>query len=603
MSAFPSLRNVLFRASGHLLAFAIVASLAGGAASVGLIATINRALATPADQLTALGLRFAALAVAVLLCRTAALMLFVRLNQTVLASLREHIAGRLLASPYAELERVGPGRGLALLGEDTNQVATLLVALPFVVMNGTIVLGCLAYLAYLSWQVFLFALVAVLTGSICYRLSRKRSQHYLRDAGKWHDVLIERFGAIFAGAKELKLHRQRREAFASGPLAEAIDAVRTNRTHGLSLLYLSLTIGSTLFFAVIGIILFVVQRPLGADAAVASGYTLVFLYMMAPLEGLLNSLPQFNLARIAYQRIADTTGPLAVEQGQADAAGDRRPFVALALHGVTHRYFRDGEDGAFTLGPIDLSLRAGEVVFLVGGNGSGKTTLAKLLVGLYAPESGSVVLNGQAIADASDRERHRQQCTAVFSDFHLFDSLLGAASEGEEGVAGGNDGQGDHEGRYAALDARANELLARLQLQHKVTVRGGAFSTRALSQGQRKRLALVAACLEDRPVIVLDEWAADQDPAFKAVFYREIVPALRAQGKAVLVISHDDRYFDAGDRIVLLEQGRIREQHIEHQREYQPEYPPEHQREHQREHQPAAEPVGVAIATERQRAA
>lgn len=583
MSAFPSLRNVLFRASGHLLAFAIVASLAGGAASVGLIATINRALSTPADQLTALGLRFAALAVAVLLCRTAALMLFVRLNQTVLASLREHIAGRLLASPYAELERVGPGRGLALLGEDTNQVATLLVALPFVVMNGTIVLGCLAYLAYLSWQVFLFALVAVLTGSICYRLSRKRSQRYLRDAGKWHDVLIERFGAIFAGAKELKLHRQRREAFASGPLAEAIDAVRINRTQGLSLLYLSLTIGSTLFFAVIGIILFAVQRPLGADAAVASGYTLVFLYMMAPLEGLLNSLPQFNLARIAYQRIADTTGPLAVEQGQADAAGDRRPFVELALRGVTHRYFRDGEDGAFTLGPIELSLRAGEVVFLVGGNGSGKTTLAKLLVGLYAPERGSVLLNGEPIADAADRERHRQQCTAVFSDFHLFDSLLGAATNAGEA--------GAHEAGNAALDARANDLLARLQLQHKVTVRDGAFSTRALSQGQRKRLALVAACLEERPVIVLDEWAADQDPAFKAVFYREIVPALRAQGKAVLVISHDDRYFDAGDRVVLLDQGRIREEGIEYQREYQPEY------------QPAAEPAGVAIATERQRAA
>ncbi|QQE09729.1 cyclic peptide export ABC transporter [Cupriavidus gilardii] len=577
------MRNVLFRASGHLLAFAIVASLAGGAASVGLIATINRALSTPADQLAALGLRFAALAVAVLLCRTAALMLFVRLNQTVLASLRGHIAGRLLASPYAELERVGPGRGLALLGEDTNQVATLLVALPFVVMNGTIVLGCLAYLAYLSWQVFLFALVAVLTGSICYRLSRKRSQRYLRDAGKWHDVLIERFGAIFAGAKELKLHRQRREAFASGPLAEAIDAVRTNRTQGLSLLYLSLTIGSTLFFAVIGIILFVVQRPLGADAAVASGYTLVFLYMMAPLEGLLNSLPQLNLARIAYQRIADTTGPLAVEPSLPDAAGERQPFVELELRGVTHRYFRDGEDGAFTLGPIDLSLRAGEVVFLVGGNGSGKTTLAKLLVGLYAPERGSVLLNGEPIADAADHERHRQQCTAVFSDFHLFDSLLGAAA--------GEGGDGKNAAGCTALDARANELLARLQLQHKVTVRDGAFSTRALSQGQRKRLALVAACLEDRPVIVLDEWAADQDPAFKAVFYREIVPALRAQGKAVLVISHDDRYFDAGDRIVRLEQGRIREQGSEDQREYQ------------REYQPAAEPAGMAIATERQRAA
>lgn len=548
MTAIPSLRSVLFEASGRLLASATVASLAGGAASVALIATINRALSSTPAELGALGLRFAALAVVVLLCRTAALMLFVRLNQTVLARLREHIGARLLGAPYRDLERIGASRGLALLGDDTNQVATLLVAMPFIVMNGTIVLGCLGYLAYLSWQVFLFALVAVVAGSFCYQASRKRSQRYLREAGKWQDVLVARFGAIFAGAKELKLNRARRQGFARGPLAEAIAAVRQNRTAGLSLLYLSLTLGTTLFFAVIGVILFVVHRPLGADAAVASGYTLVFLYMMAPLEGLLNSLPQLNMARVAYQRITETTGTLSEGEVDADhptapdpAAGDSplSSFRELSFHQVSHRYFREQEEGAFTLGPLDLTLRAGEIVFLVGGNGTGKTTLAKLVVGLYDPEAGAVAADGDMLTGVAGRERHRQLCTAVFSDFHLFDSLIGLSG--------------------ATLDERANRLIHRLQLQHKVTVRDGVFSTLALSQGQRKRLALVAACLEERPVIVLDEWAADQDPAFKAIFYREILPELRAQGKAVLVISHDDRYFDCGDRVLRLDNGQLRE--------------------------------------------
>ncbi len=172
----------------------------------------------------------------------------------------------------------------------------------------------------------------------------------------------------------------------------------------------------------------------------------------------------------------------------------------------------------------------------MGGNGSGKTSLAKLLVGLYRPEQGAILINGEPVGDAN-RDRYRQSFSAIFSDFHLFEQMLDAAS--------------------AELDAQGNALLEKLHLQHKVQVRNGAFTTRALSQGQRKRLALVVAYLEDRPFLVFDEWAADQDPVFKDVFYRELLPELKIKGKAVLVISHDDRYFHLADRLIRMENGQV----------------------------------------------
>jgi putative ATP-binding cassette transporter len=199
-------------------------------------------------------------------------------------------------------------------------------------------------------------------------------------------------------------------------------------------------------------------------------------------------------------------------------------------------YWGEGDD-RFLLGPIDLRLRRGELVFLVGGNGSGKTTLAKLLVGLYAPAAGEVRLNGRPVGD-NEREHYRQMFSAIFADGHLFDRLLGM--------------------KLAQL-ADAQAYLALLQLGHKVRTEGGQLSTTELSHGQRKRLALLTAYLEDRPVYVFDEWAADQDPGFKDVFYTRLLPELKGRGKAVLVISHDERYFHVADRVVRLDSGTLQE--------------------------------------------
>jgi putative pyoverdin transport system ATP-binding/permease protein len=195
-----------------------------------------------------------------------------------------------------------------------------------------------------------------------------------------------------------------------------------------------------------------------------------------------------------------------------------------------------GEDMGFLLGPISLTLLPGQITFIVGGNGSGKSTLAKLITGLYPPRTGSIYLDGVLITD-DNREWYRQHFSAIFSDFYLFDSYLGF--------------------NHSDLDREVQSYLKQLQLDHKVQVRDGVLSTTNLSQGQRKRLALLTSYLEDRPVYLFDEWASDQDPHFRDLFYRQILIRLKEMGKAVVVITHDDRYFNLADNLIKLDYGQV----------------------------------------------
>jgi putative ATP-binding cassette transporter len=210
----------------------------------------------------------------------------------------------------------------------------------------------------------------------------------------------------------------------------------------------------------------------------------------------------------------------------------------VRLDKITYIYSHESEDNQFKLGEISLTLEPGKLNFLVGGNGSGKSTLAKLITGLYTPTSGAIYLNGIEVIN-NNREWYRQHFSAIFSDFYLFERFLGF-----------------HEDK---LDQEARRYLKLLQLDHKVKVSNGVLSTTRLSQGQRKRLALLTAYLEDRPIYLFDEWAADQDPIFRDFFYTQLLVKLKEQSKTLLVISHDDRYFYLADQIFKLEYGHLKD--------------------------------------------
>jgi putative ATP-binding cassette transporter len=260
---------------------------------------------------------------------------------------------------------------------------------------------------------------------------------------------------------------------------------------------------------------------------------------MGPLAGVMTSISLFGRASVALGKVHELGISLAAHSSEScslEPAKTESAFSRLELANVVHSYHREAEDSHFVLGPIDLTFRPGEVVFLVGGNGSGKSTLAKILAGLYVPEAGEVRLDGALVTD-KNRDEYRQLFSTVFSDFYLFDSFMGLQSRG--------------------LDEQAREYLKQLHLSHKVRINEGTLSTTALSQGQRKRLALLTAYLEDRPFYLFDEWASDQDPLFKSIFYTRLLPDLKARGKTVLVITHDDKYFDLADRILKLDFGKI----------------------------------------------
>jgi putative ATP-binding cassette transporter len=269
-----------------------------------------------------------------------------------------------------------------------------------------------------------------------------------------------------------------------------------------------------------------------------TGYVITTLYLMGPLAGVMSSFSLFGRANVALRKV-ESLGVSLNEHATEECAPGRHEtpgFKRLELAGVVHSYHHEQDDSHFAVGPINLTFGPGELVFLVGGNGSGKSTLAKIITGLYVPEAGEIRLDGERITN-KNRDDYRQLFSAVFGDFYLFDNLLGL--EGTD------------------LDEQAQEYLEQLHLKHKVKINNGTLSTTAVSQGQRKRLALLTAYLEDRPFYLFDEWASDQDPLFKDVFYTQLLPELKARGKTVLVITHDDRYFDIADRIIKLDYGKL----------------------------------------------
>jgi putative ATP-binding cassette transporter len=542
MSSIARVVTFLFKFSRQLplsrLLFVTVIGLGmvGGLANTALIAVINSRLHGDAGRL--LPWTFIGLCVCMPLCRLASNVMLLRLAQKAVLAVRLQLSRRILQAPFVDLERIGAARLLAVLTEDVGAITTALIDIPLLTMQLTIVLGCLVYLAWLSWPGFFIVLGFMAVGVVTYQLPMRLADVHFRRARQLGDALFANLRALTEGIKELKLHARRREDFVNAGLDRASVALQRETFQGNAVATAAASWGQILSFVLVGVIVFLMPRMQAVDSRTLTGFALTILYMITPLEAVLNIVPQFSRAGVSVAQV-EKLGLSLSESAVREPDAAVEPAAAwhrLELAGVTHSYQRENQEDSFQLGPIDLSLAPGELVLITGGNGSGKTTLAKLLIGLYAPEAGEIRLDGEPIT-AATRDRYRQLFAVVFTDFFLFETLFGLQAP--------------------ALDDQARRYLQALHLDSKVTVKDGVLSTIKLSQGQRKRLALLTAYLEDRPIYLFDEWAADQDPYFKQIFYHQLLPELRARGKTVLVISHDDHYYHVADRMIKLDFGRI----------------------------------------------
>jgi putative ATP-binding cassette transporter len=533
-----NLIGFLLRASWLTVAIAALTGSLSGGCSVLLIALINNAISSNNSSASQLIWSFTGLALVTLVTSLLSRFLLVSLSQEAVYKLRLRLSGLILSCPLRHLEELGANRLLATLTDDIQAISTTVFNIPFLCINIALVVGCLAYLCWLSWAVFLitFVFLAVAIASVQFLIIK--ADRLLKLAREEQDRLFKHFRGITDGIKELKLHVRRREAFLTEELQVTAASSRDYRVTGLKIFAITLSFGELLFFILLGLLVFSLPQLTTISTPVLSGYVLTLTYLMRPLQGILEILPGLSQASVALQKI-DTLGLSLASRSEAISTvqpDSQSFFKSIEFIQITHSYRREQEESSFTLGPIDLVFHPGELVFIVGGNGSGKSTLAKLITGLYIPEAGEIRLDGEAIIE-QNREAYRQLFATVFSDFYLFERILGISLNN--------------------LDTQAQKYLRQLQLEHKVQVKEGVLSTTDLSQGQRKRLALLTAYLEDRPIYLFDEWASDQDPFFREVFYKQLLPELKHRGKTVLAISHDDRYFHLADRMLKLDYGKL----------------------------------------------
>ena len=531
--------RLLLKNSWQVFTLGAIASLITGASSAGLIALINYILQNITQTNTLIVGGFLGLCLVLMIASASSWILLTRLSQDIIYNLRLELTQRIFACPLRQLEIIGAPKLLATLTEDVNTIAKSSVDIANLGVNIALLLGCSVYLCWLSISVFWIFSIIIIMGVVSYQSWSKQGNKWFKLSRKSQDDLFKHFQTVTQGTKELKLHRQRRQTFFREDLITSAEALRHRWMKAMTIYSLASGYGLALLFVPLGLILLVLPQIMPISAAVLSGYALTFLYMITPIRGTLNTLPQFSQANIALANIESLGLSLTqqITEPEFPKGSDfKADWQSLELVNITHAYGSDKDDHQFTLGTINLEFKPGELVFIVGGNGSGKSTLVKLITGLYIPEAGKILFDDQPVTN-DNREWYRQQFSVVFYDFYLFDRLLGIESN------------------YSTEDI--NDYLVRLEIETKVQVKDGVLSTLNLSQGQRKRLALLTAYLEDRPIYIFDEWASDQDPVFKEIFYKKLLPELKAQGKTVIAVSHDDRYFGEADRIIKLDYGQI----------------------------------------------
>jgi putative ATP-binding cassette transporter len=462
--------------------------------------------------------------------------------ERILHGFRTSLFDRVRRSEPETLDKVGQGPIQTAM---TSEMQTISNALP-VMLSGVqqfvVIIAVSVYLAYLSLFAFAMIGVLVLLASAIHIHRMKRINAANREALDDEGMLFGGLSDLLEGFKEVKMN-DRRRASLLGALNERSERVRDSKSETRAQWAREGASIQLAFYTMMAAMVFVVPIFTSDYHDVAVQTTTASLFLIGPIGAVIMAVPNYMNAHSSLMKITELEEEFreTFEAVQSQTAEDSKqtPAIAAALADIKEialsnvEFTYPGARGGFGVGPLNASFKRGEIVFITGANGAGKSTAIGVLTGLRKADRGEVKVNGIAISP-EDLQAYRDQFATVLSDYHLFGELYG----------------------IEPIDAeKVNALIREMEIDHKVSLNGTSFSTTSLSQGQRKRLALIVARLEDKPVLVLDEWAADQDPHFRVVFYQQILPALRDQGKVIICVTHDDRWFDVADRIYHVRDG------------------------------------------------
>ncbi len=522
------------RPLSRVVTFGIISGIAGGCVLAAINQGAQAAAGSPNLQPVLL---FTGLLALFLYSKRYSLINAVMAVEEMLQCVRNRVAKKISDSELDAIERVGPSYIFNRLSQDTILISDS--AHVIFASFGALIMLIFAtiYIAIISLEGFVMTLGAISLGVITFLSKRREIISAVRSATQNEVEFLGSVEQSLSGFKEVKLHQGKANDLLRTQAAIGATLEGAKKRAGRSQTFVMM-FSQAFFYALLGVVVFVWPVVMNEPTEIVIKVTATILFIIGPIDLVVGSMPLFMEADVAVENLKELERRLECGKVKIPARSiDLAPaFTGLQIQDVMFQYPADQDETAFQLGPINLEVTPGEMLFIVGGNGSGKSTLLKILTGLYYPTTGEIISDGKPLQRA-DYPQYRQNFSAIFNDFFLFDRLYGVSP---------------------AVYGRANDLLKWLDISAKTAFEGGGFTNRNLSTGQRKRLALVAALLEERSVYVFDEIAADQDPLFRRRFYEEILPTIRDQGATLIAVTHDDRYFEHADRVVIMEEGQIR---------------------------------------------
>jgi putative ATP-binding cassette transporter len=462
----------------------------------------------------------------------------IKLTRDLIYDLRIKLIEKVFKTSYQKFEKIDRGRIYTAFNDDVGTIGESANMFIMLVTNVFTATAAVLYLATMAFWATALTTTMVVTLSTLYYFVSRSTNHYFEEARDSRNVFMRVLNGMIDGFKEISLHINKRVLYKED-VAKSADEYRV-KISTASIRYVNASLlGETILVLILGTAAFVFPKlyPEIKPAAITM-FIIVLLYLVGPVNAILSSIPAAMRLRIAWNRVQQFLKDIPANcEINFNTLVPRKLNVvhSLKTENIKFRYNNDNEH-QFEVGPINLEVNQGEILFIIGGNGSGKTTLAKLLTGLYEPNEGKIFINGKEVIPSALGEMF----STVFNPLYLFEKLYDIEVENKS--------------------SEIDRLLDLLDIKEKVQVLGnGTFSTIHLSGGQRKRLALLLCYLEDSPIYLFDEWAADQDPEYRKLFYRTLLPEMRAMGKIVIAITHDDHYFDVADRILKLNQGKLEE--------------------------------------------